>query len=517
MGKKKKTIKQLKVTEGKDKDGLSEKGAEVMASAVAAVAAAAGPASLKPNNVNEDAVGTTNGSVDKEVVYVPPWRRQRQQSEQVKNDYQQRGNPSKFNVGLTHSEAQRNEGVKIGSVKWPVARRTTVGDTVPLLSGLRLDETSETSGNRSKKLGNCTAKGPIQPSHEPSPLSSKPRATNKPVAQIPAKTDVRISNIKNRPRIRKLGDPVEQLPIPQPTADYLIQSSTPPSRLASPQPLLVILDLNGTLLHRSKQRRSKCITARPYLAEFFSDIISLPEESTISNPLIPSSSFSSTSQSTLKPTPNLHPFSATSPTYSVMIWSSARSENVKRMCNQLLTAEQQSRLVAMWARDRLQLSSAQYAAKLPVYKQLKWVWASDQIKETYPERINARSSHGKNYYAIKDHIDSGAVGNLSNSKNYWGQHNTVLLDDSASKAKAEPYNVIVLPEFEGFEKGSDCEYVANAAEHTSSRIHKVNQCMPVLQQVWRYLEELSYQRDVSSYIRAKPFVAAGYIAKIAET
>jgi hypothetical protein len=70
----------------------------------------------------------------------------------------------------------------------------------------------------------------------------------------------------------------------------------------------------------------------------------------------------------------------------------------------------------------------------------------------------------------------------------WDQTNTVLLDDSLEKADSEPYNLLQVEEFTG-NAGSSQDDVSGA--------------------VLAYIEDLAWERDVSSATRYKPFECAG--------
>lgn len=193
----------------------------------------------------------------------------------------------------------------------------------------------------------------------------------------------------------------------------------PSLQLQSPQPLLLILDLNGTLLYRPK------------------------------------------ASSAYKPRPALEPFLAfCSSNYKVLVWSSATPHNVTAICAKIFTPDQRKYLLGEWGRDTLDLTQQQYKAKVQVYKRLDRVWAFDEIQRSHPE-----------------HAFGGK----------WSQKNTLLLDDSAKKASAQPYNAVVVPEFvKGGEKGED-----NGTD--------------VLGQVVAYLETARTFRDVSSFVRERPF------------
>ncbi|KAJ9641834.1 hypothetical protein H2199_005047 [Coniosporium tulheliwenetii] len=173
------------------------------------------------------------------------------------------------------------------------------------------------------------------------------------------------------------------LPVPVPTQSYLDQASCEPKNLSTPQPMLFILDLNGTLLHRPNRKNPTKFVTRPFVTPFLNYLFA-------------------------------H--------FTVMVWSSARPENVSLMCAQLFTPAQRALLVAQWGRDRLGLSPQQYNNKVQVYKRLSQIWDDDDIARSHPGYLDGES---------------------------WDQFNTVLLDDSHVKASSEPYNLVAIPEFVG--------------------------------------------------------------------
>lgn len=141
--------------------------------------------------------------------------------------------------------------------------------------------------------------------------------------------------------------------------------------------------------------------------------------------------------------------------HKVMVWSSARPENVANMCKKLFTPEQQEKLVGIWARDKLRLSDNQYREKVQVYKQLSWVWQDPIVAATSP-----------------------------NAADQWNQHNTILVDDSVEKAASEPFNIVQIDEFEDT---------------------KEQKKVDVLGQVVEYLDVLRWQSNVSTCMRKQPF------------
>ena len=199
---------------------------------------------------------------------------------------------------------------------------------------------------------------------------------------------------------------------PEPSAEYMMQATEDPETLPAPRPLLVILDLNGTLLYR-KQRGGSSFQARPFVHEFLQYLFKY---------------------------------------HHVMVWSSARPKNVTNMITKLVP-EDKDKLIAVWSRDDLRLSNHAYKEKVQVYKQLSWVWSNKAIQAKSPGT--------------------------------WSQANTILIDDSVEKAASEPYNIVQIDEFEG-----------------KPEQMKVD----VLGQVVKYMETLRGEKDVSAYMRTKPFV-----------
>jgi len=203
---------------------------------------------------------------------------------------------------------------------------------------------------------------------------------------------------------------------PEPAWTYLKRASFPPRTLDATRPLLVVLDLNGTLLFRKNKRNG--FVARGHVAEFLHYLLA---------------------------------------NHKLLIWSSAKPENVHSICAQLFTPAQLEQLVGIWGRDTLRLTDEQYNQRTQVYKQLSWVWKDHVIQSSVPRGADAE----------------------------WNQENTVLIDDSVEKAASEPHNLIEIDEFEG---------------------RPEQMTVDVLGQVVRYLEVLRMERDVSAYMRTKPFV-----------
>ena len=214
--------------------------------------------------------------------------------------------------------------------------------------------------------------------------------------------------------------PAIQLSAPKPSPDYLTLAHVMPLLLPSPQRLLLILDLNGTLLYRISSIK---YISRPYLKEFLAYALA---------------------------------------NHSVFIWSSARPQNVRGMCENLFTPTQRRLLVGEWARDTLGLTPKQYERRVQVFKRLDQVWNDQAVQESHPDFIKGER---------------------------WSQHNTLLVDDSLLKASAQPFNHIEVP-----------EYVGHGGKEQGQ-----SGCESILKQVVEYLEEVRKWNDVSGFVRRRRF------------
>lgn len=254
----------------------------------------------------------------------------------------------------------------------------------------------------------------IEP-HDPLPVSetSNPRwDTNRPRHSTPRRsTPLR---------------PVTPPPAPRVSTKYLTEAQASPRKLDSPQKLLLVLDLNGTLLVRTGEDRQKFVR-RPGLSEFLEYVFE-------------------------------H--------HMVMIWTSATAHNAKNIIKRLFTNQQQNKLLAVHARDTLGLTTSQYNAKVQVYKNLDIVWNDLIVKQSAPDAAP------------------------------WSMANTVLLDDSILKAKAQPYNLIHIPEFAEYEKPP-------AGTPNAGKLHKIwkEKEESIMMSTIDKLEQLKMQANVACLIR----------------
>lgn len=152
-------------------------------------------------------------------------------------------------------------------------------------------------------------------------------------------------------------------PTPIPNPSYIAQSTVPASRLPYPQPLLLVLDLNGTLLYRPKA--SSHHKARPSLQPFLAHCIT---------------------------------------NYRILIWSSATPYNVTTICSKIFTAEERGLLLGEWGRDTLDLTPQQYKAKVQVFKRLDRIWDMDRIQRSHPNFTDGGRWSQKNTLLLDDSV-----------------------------------------------------------------------------------------------------------------
>lgn len=182
------------------------------------------------------------------------------------------------------------------------------------------------------------------------------------------------------------------------------------------RPLLVVLDLNGTLIYRNKRKNPRHFVRRPGVEMFLDHIMA-------------------------------H--------HKVMIWSSSRPDTIHGILEKIPMNQE---YVAVWSRDELGLTPEQYREKVQVYKNLDKIWADNVIQSHHLEYKQMKTKFRKNLTRSpikRFNPDIDPKGKL-----FWDQTNTVLIDDSRLKAAAQPHNILEISEFTG---GSDPDGSASMA------------------------------------------------------
>lgn len=225
------------------------------------------------------------------------------------------------------------------------------------------------------------------------------------------------------------------LPHPTPNPAYLMAAQGEPWEIKFKRSLLVVLDLNGTLLVRKVRSSPICqsctyannakngsanFTPRPFVDQFLQYLCQ---------------------------------------NHFVVIWSSATPTNVMRMINKLFpTPDSRKCLIKMWSRNNLRLGE-HYNKKVQVYKQLSWLWEDETLQDSFP-----------------------GIGGYK-----WDQTNTVLIDDSLEKGAAEPFNLLKIDEFTMTEDGMRVDVLGQVAAYLERlrRFDNVSAC--IRQQPFRTL------------------------------
>lgn len=173
---------------------------------------------------------------------------------------------------------------------------------------------------------------------------------------------------RNDPRQERLAPSRESGGVPEPTPLYLARSFAPPAALPQPRRILVILDLNGTVLYRPTRYQPTTFVERPHARRFLDYCLEA---------------------------------------FHLAIWSSARPENVQNMLSQLLTRKQRKQCVVTWARDRLGLSQNDYNLRVQCYKRLDAVWNNDEVQASHPTADRGGRWDQSNTVLVDDSREKG--------------------------------------------------------------------------------------------------------------
>jgi hypothetical protein len=182
--------------------------------------------------------------------------------------------------------------------------------------------------------------------------------------------------------------------VPEPTMPYFLRSQAPSVPLTVPRRILVVMDLNGTLLHRPHKKRPFHFVERPHAKAFLNYCLD---------------------------------------NFVVAIWSSARPVNVEKMVERLLTPEQVKKCILVWGRDKFGLSDADYDGRVQCYKRLTRIWSAPEIMAAHPEAEQGGQWDQTNTILVDD----------SREKARSEPHNLIQIHDFTGLASEPPH---VLPQ-----------------------------------------------------------------------
>jgi hypothetical protein len=211
----------------------------------------------------------------------------------------------------------------------------------------------------------------INSSHQKPPPRPSFTATQHPFQSIPQQDPQMTLPVRPVRPMKRERDPI--LPpsaasggVPEPSHIYMLISAMEPQFSSVFQHLLLVIDLNGTLLYRPNRSSPHHFVERPSTQHFLNYALA---------------------------------------NFSVMIWSSAQPENVDRMCDKLFSEESRQQLVAVWGRDRLGLTVADSQKRVQVYKRLERVWNDPKIQGQHPLASEGRGWHQGNTVLIDDSVE----------------------------------------------------------------------------------------------------------------
>lgn len=135
---------------------------------------------------------------------------------------------------------------------------------------------------------------------------------------------------------------VEPVPAPKPSTAYLKHAEEPTKRLTGPRKLLILLDLNGTLVYRHGANRQFSVK-RPGVDRLLNYLFE---------------------------------------NHAVMIFTSATQRSAEKMARELLTPKQYGELVTIRCREHLGLKPEQFRNKVQVYKDLNKIWTVPEVRQS---------------------------------------------------------------------------------------------------------------------------------------
>ncbi|CDR99446.1 uncharacterized protein SPSC_04973 [Sporisorium scitamineum] len=285
-----------------------------------------------------------------------------------------------------------------------------------------------------------------------------------------------------------------------PRQKYLEQAKQPSRELSEQEALdrklLVVLDLNGTLVFRGKSGNGRALDSsravpRPFLFCFLQYCLGISNGNTATKgkeldaTQRPHGSHFWSTNGDADNTRVYEPRSAGKA--EVIVWSSAQPFNVDSMVRASFDESVRSQVLRVWARDTL-VPQRFFQQKAESIKDLEIVWAElnsfahnepspgrllaqvrDVADQARPDDVapasapTAPAADNK----FRERKDEEKMKNLKEQDEQkeepvsaaleaavraeglgpWGVENTVLVDDSVTKARLQPYNHLLIPEF----------------------------------------------------------------------
>ncbi|KAH9939622.1 uncharacterized protein BXZ73DRAFT_43390 [Epithele typhae] len=258
---------------------------------------------------------------------------------------------------------------------------------------------------------------------------------------------------RERERERDRSRSVTPPPAQTPSSTYLALAEQSPSPLEDPASLrkLLVLDLNGTLLHRSGAHlhhqpraydphgrplpRLRPVHPRPYMGAFRAFLF--------------------------------HP--GTMSWLDVMVWSSAQPHSVDDMVDKCF-GDSRRRMIAVWARDTLGLSADHYHRKVQTTKDLAKPWTLLAPKTAKDPSASPSTSIASTPPSspVRCTLPPPPAPSTDVSPQAHSALTTLLLDDSPRKAELQPYNHVCIGEYSGSLRSKDVENLQKEQEWSAA-------------------------------------------------
>ncbi|PVZ98855.1 hypothetical protein BB558_005138 [Smittium angustum] len=225
--------------------------------------------------------------------------------------------------------------------------------------------------------------------------------------------------------------------------------------------ILLVLDLNGTLLLRRKKRQT--ILLRPGVTDFIDFALK---------------------------------------NFAVMVWSSAQPNNVDKMVKHLF-GKKKSLLAGVWDR-RFCTLRGNYFSKSKCIKDMERIWNGWTLDESSFKHLYV----GTEYQFIKTTdklgLDNGSDVIKKKFQTKWNSENTLLVDDSVGKAQKQPFNHLCISEYNETNLQSDMDLV-KLKEYLEKMV-LIAKNFDTNASEEKQDNDTNIRFDVRKYVEANPFI-----------
>lgn len=309
-------------------------------------------------------------------------------------------------------------------------------------SNYRIDKTSR-YGSRSgqqRPLTTATADQIVQ-SVEPEDLHLLPNRTSSPSKRGP-----------RNPTPQRLQTPIntsiEPVPVPIPSPAYIKRAESKPQQSHGAKKLLVLLDLNGTLVYRYGTNRRLSVK-RPGVDRLLDYLFD---------------------------------------NHAVMIFTSATMRSAERVAKDLLTPQQYSQLITIRAREHLGLKPDQFRNKVQVYKDLNKIWSAQEVQQSVSDpaedwdmtntvliddsEVKAKS-HPNNLLQVPEFMHPAA--NTKKARKAWTEAEILIMNDVETKLEKLKHQISVACQIREWQQAGNASPVVTVDTVDSSALKSIKE------------------------------------------